>query len=341
MGDTIAWKPKSNDANVASVRYRCLIPLEALKQKGMSVELFDEKKVDNYKAVIFSKLYDKKNQDVAYRVHEAGGIVILDLCDNHFYNPFELDAYNHVKINLLKMISIADKIVCSTKTLAEVVKEEAGLDVMPVVIGDPVENIADVDVTGWKKKLSKRLIDLIEFKKRDLPYLLWYGSHGAPNAPSGMEDILKIESVLCEAYEKYPFELVVVSNSKKKFDDKISVLNIPVRYVEWDQNKFNELLVSARAVIIPININPFTVCKTNNRLALALSCKVPVVADLIPSYEEFSDYCYLDNWKYGLEMVLRNDTSVMDKVRAGHKYLKENWMIDNVVSDWELFLKEV
>ncbi len=42
MTGCIGWKPKSSDRTVATVRYRCLIPLEALRQKHFNVTLFRE-----------------------------------------------------------------------------------------------------------------------------------------------------------------------------------------------------------------------------------------------------------------------------------------------------------
>ncbi|MEJ0059371.1 MAG: hypothetical protein WDM79_07300 [Terricaulis sp.] len=59
----IGWKPKSNDPKVASVRFRCLTPLGHLQRDGYPIELFDASQ--RYDAVIFSKLYGRKDQALA------------------------------------------------------------------------------------------------------------------------------------------------------------------------------------------------------------------------------------------------------------------------------------
>ena len=338
MKNCVAWKPKSSDPSIASVRYRCLLPLDDMKSKGFNVELFCEENVEKYSAVIFSKLYDPKNQELARRLQAKSVTVILDLCDNHFYNPFNLDSYKVAKENLLQMLHIADKVVCSTVALAEIVKNDACLKVMPVVIGDPIEPLplgnSKLIINDWFNKLFhiKKISD-------DLPYLLWYGSHGAPNAPSGMSDILSIKHVLNKIYKEYPFELVVASNNKKKYHEVIEPMLIPSRYVEWDYSQFKSLLQSARGVIIPITINPFTLCKTNNRLAMALSNEIPVVADSIPSYVEFGSYCYLDDWENGLKNILGNHKSAQNRAKLGGKYIMENWTLNKITDQWEKFLK--
>ena len=334
MTQCIGWKPKSSDRNVASVRYRCLLPLESLKKKGVNIELFQEKFLSKYDVVLFSKLYDHKNQIIAQELRRKGTKTILDLCDNHFYNPFDLPAYTTAKTNMLQMLDIVDEVVCSTDALAEIIMHEANLDKLPTVIGDPIESLPSIKEKAVKQEAWVKKIFSVKNTHNSLPILLWYGSHGSPNAPSGMSDILSIEKILNKIYVDHPFELVVASNNKKKYVDLIEPMSIPTRYVEWEHSNFKNVLKSANGVIIPITVNPFTICKTNNRLIIALSHGVPVVADSIRSYEEFRPYCYLDDWEIGLRNIIENHKSVQKITSQGCKYINANWTVEKLTSDW-------
>lgn len=318
----LAWKPKSTDPTVASVRYRCLIPVAVLQARGFPVAVYREEDRDRYTGVIFSKQYDREHQALAKQLKARGASVILDLCDNHFYNPEGLSSYRRLREDLLVMIGLADLVVCSTESLADIVQQEAGLPERPWVVGDLVESLAEQDhaLSGMK------------------PYLLWFGIHGAPNAPCGMLDILRLAALLERMNREHPFELVVVSNDRKKYDSHIAPLRFPTLYREWETNQFPHLLAGAVGAIIPITPNPFTLSKTHNRLTTALAAAVPVVADGIPSYREFAPYAYLDRWEEGLDQILKGNPSALQMAKAGREYVRERWSPEAVAVRWESVL---
>lgn len=318
----LAWKPKFRDPRVASVRYRCLIPLEALRARGLPVALYEERDRSRYTGVVFSKLYGPDDQALARDLRAAGGAVILDLCDNHFYNPFDVPAYRSARTNLLRMIALADLVVCSTAALAEVVRHEAGLEQLPEVVGDPVE-CATADVQ-----------DTAVASKRGLAQFVWFGIHGVPNAPCGMLDLLNIDELLTETAQRWAFEVIVVSNDRSKYEAHIRPRPWPSKYVEWDHSSFPRLLARATAVLLPITRNPFTLCKSNNRLATALLAGVPVIADSIPSYEEFAPFAYLDDWRRGLETVLSAPAEARARAMAGRRYVSERWSVPAIADQW-------
>ena len=122
----IGFKPRVHDAAVASYRYRVLTPIDALASRGHRVELFRDTRWRDYEAVVFSKAFRAEDHELASRLSAAGKRVILDLCDNLFYNPHDLPKYRQVRSDLLRMIELSDRVVCSTEALAEVVRREAG-----------------------------------------------------------------------------------------------------------------------------------------------------------------------------------------------------------------------
>src|SRR3546814_20496796 len=69
--------------------------------------------------------------------------------------------------------------------------------------------------------------------------------------------------------------------------------SVPTQYVEWDLKSSARIIAEHDVAVIPVVSNPYTVCKTNNRLVFALHLGLPVVADPIPSYQAFSEACVL------------------------------------------------
>src|SRR3546814_13316965 len=80
--------------------------------------------------------------------------------------------------------------------------------------------------------------------------------------------------------------------------------SVPTQYVEWDLKSSARIIAEHDVAVIPVVSNPYTVCKTNNRLVFALHLGLPVVADPIPSYQAFSEACVLGDWETGLRRYL-------------------------------------
>jgi hypothetical protein len=328
----LGWKPKYYDPQVASVRFRCLIPLAELKAQGFPVQLYNPGSESEYKGVIFSKCYEPADQRLATQLRARGVPVVLDLCDNHFYNPQGLPAYETARQNLIKMISLANVITCSTPALAEIVATEAHLDRLPAVVGDPVECLNTDNAVRDRLEIASHGGTI----KR---HLLWFGIHGSPNAPCGMIDVIKVADTLSRMCKEYPFELVICSNNRETYESSIRPLDFPTIYEEYDKDRFSSLLSKMDGVILPVSQNPFTWAKSHNRLTTALFAEVPVVADDLPSYREFSDFCVLNNWQTGLREILCEKESARRKALAGKKYIQSKWMPVHVAEQWRRILQ--
>ncbi|WP_141653080.1 hypothetical protein [Phenylobacterium immobile] len=319
----IAWKPRVADPAIASFRYRVLLVIEALAKRGHAVELWDEANLDTYDVVVFGKSYRAQDQALAMSLRAQGKRVLLDLCDNHFYNPYGLPAYEALRVDLLGMIAACDGVICSTPALAREVRQAAQLDALPHVVGDMFEDLAPLPPST----------------EAGSPRLLWFGMHGSPNAPSGMTDLLRVAEPLRRAYERHPFELVVLSNNRAKFDEHIAPLPFPTRYVEWSSDVLAQTLSDARAVLIPLSDNPFVACKTHNRLTLALAAGKPVIADTIEAYQAFAPYAVLSDWDAGLTEVLGPGVEdARRRTAAGRAYIETHWSVETVAGQWAAIL---
>lgn len=82
----LAWIAATADPNVASVRYRCLVPAWALGEWGHDSTIFvgDVPDVSRFDALIAVKNAGDHLDDVARRFRARGKPVIVDLCDNVF-----------------------------------------------------------------------------------------------------------------------------------------------------------------------------------------------------------------------------------------------------------------
>lgn len=319
----IGWKPAVHDRKIASLRYRVETPVRALQALGHAVEVFDPHRADDYDVVIFAKTYSVRDRALAGRVRARGGRVVFDLCDNHFYNPLGAPKYRQVREELLDMLSLAQQVVCTTPALAEVVREEAPWASAPLVIGDAVERLPAA-------KPSLEPFDGLR--------LLWFGSNGSPNAPSGMSDILQVKDRLMEAASRGPVELVVCSNSREKYQELIAPLPIRSRYLDWTLDGFPGVLASADGVIIPISQNPFTACKTHNRVTMSLYAGAPVIADSIEAYEEFAPFCTLDDWHGGLERLAADPAGERARAAGARDYIERHWTTEALALKWQAAL---
>ncbi len=317
----IGWKGSVNDRRVASFRYRVEAPAEALKARGHSVELFKPANEDQYQVAVFSKAYSDDDRRAAERIASRGGRVVFDICDNHFYNPFELPRYERARAEILEMMSIANQVTCTTEALASIITEETGGRVKPVVIGDATERLRS---RRRRARPAKAPLNL-----------LWFGSHGSPNAPCGMTDLLLIREELETLASRIPARLVVCSNSAAKFDEHIAPMRLPTAYVEWSEEAHAKVLTHADAVLIPVTRNPFTDCKSHNRLTSAIRSGLPAIATGIQSYLEFEPFCSLDDWSEGLAALVENYDGETARAMASRTYIEKVWSMSALTPRWE------
>ena len=339
-GCWIGWKPISTNVRVASSRLRCLEPLSELRSRGYSVETFNPNHVDRYAAVIYSKAYDDLSYREATGLQKRGIRVVFDLCDNHFYNPRGLSYWKQAAERLRRMMATANDLVASTEALAEVMVEELSDGRHVTVIGDAVET----EIRGWvapvwqrwyhERKLSRLLEELAEDRERGIIPIVWFGHHGSPYAEGGMLDLLSIRPLLEKMNRRYPLTLTVISNSRKRYHKAIEPWSISTRYLAWHPETFFPALRAHAVAVIPISVNPFTRCKSNNRVALSLHMGLAVVADSIPSYLAFGEACYLDAWETGLETYLSNPDLRGRHVEIGRAIIAQDWTLARIADRW-------
>ncbi len=168
--------------------------------------------------------------------------------------------------------------------------------------------------------------------------MVWFGIHGGPYHEHGMGDLLRIRPFVEQLHLRHKVQLTVVSNSKEKFSRLIAPWSVPTYYLEWSPLTFLPALRAHQIAVIPVTQNQFTRCKSNNRVATALAAGLGVVADTIPSYEEFAQVCRLDSWEEGLWDYVRDPALRSRDVRAGQALLSRRYSSERIADAWqELF----
>lgn len=343
MDGWIGWKPRSLDPRLASARLRCLRPISELRHRGYPVELFDPRRTDRYSAVVYSKVYDESSCREAERLKGQGVRIVFDLCDNHFYNPRKLAYWRKAQARLRRMLLLAEELVASTPALAEVMKEEVPAEKPVTIIGDPIETeIENVREPSWRRWLALRQFSSLSRRLRAAQAegqspLVWFGNHGSLHAEGGMLDLEKIRPLLERIHRRHPISLTIISNSRTKYRRHIRPWAIPTYYLAWHPETFFPALRLHSIAVIPVGLNPFTRCKSNNRLALALNEGLAVVADPVPSYQAFGAACYLDDWEKGLETYITDPHLRARHIARARSIVENEWTVSRIADRWQDF----
>jgi glycosyltransferase involved in cell wall biosynthesis len=334
MQPVIAWKPIGN-IGWPSSRLRAFLPYKYLREVGWSCKIFDPNAIDSYDLVVFQKTYyDAESLPLVKYLRNKGIKTVLDICDNDFYNPNNRPHLQQRSENLQRMIDCVDAVSVSTPEIGKLIQ---GKEIV-VVIDDAIDYPSSNFLTNSYLKLKSFYRNIKDNSFR----VVWYGTNRTEpeDPPAGIIDVSTVLPVMEELHTELPLALTIISNSKTLFEKYLSKASFPVKYYEWDSKSFPYLFKQNDVCIIPINLNPFTRCKTNNRLALSLLLGVAVISDKIPSYEEFSDFVLFSEWKNNLRKYALNRELRQQQVKEGRKYILSKYNRDRVIFQWSsLFQK--
>ena len=171
--------------------------------------------------------------------------------------------------------------------------------------------------------------------------IVWYGNAGSESPPFGLIHLPRVLPHLEALNAQTPLELTVISNSEELFRKYLGKVSFPVRYYEWNHDTFPRIFRRQDVCIIPVAANPFTVCKTNNRLVLSLIMGVPVIADAIPSYEEFRDFVLFSDWPNSLRAYAADKKLRRQHVRRAQRYIRSKYNKERVVSQWSALFERM
>jgi len=330
-----AWWPHKASETVASYRLRCAQIVAELNRRGVACGLYAPGVTP--KALVLSKRYDEASVAEAVALREAHGTrIVLDLCDNHFSFDGQDAQWQARSERLRRAVAAADLVTASTETLADVIRAACPHARSVTVIGDAAEQPHDPTFSeklgdvGAEVQLSVLESKLVADRRR----LVWFGNHGSDYASGGMLDLQRIYPLLETLDAETPLQLTIISNSVEKYRLTTKAWRIKTHYLRWRPTTFSRAMRLHELCLIPIGDNPFTRCKTNNRVATALLHDVPVVADSIPAYEAFADSIALNDWEGGLRLLLNDSAEAKRRVALGKARLAADWTLPVIADRW-------
>ncbi len=180
----IGWKVNKLSANVASVRYRALLPILALVSPRVSNRIFASavsSNLDGIGTLVIVKSFTADDLCLAQQAFHKGIRIVFDLCDNIFIENYGSKAGNNSLMNMFTAIAaFVDTFVVTTEPLADIVRQRVP-NASVVVIPDPIETPhlrADMDrllkaastpkaierLKSFAKKVSN---EIVAFEKRN------------------------------------------------------------------------------------------------------------------------------------------------------------------------------
>jgi hypothetical protein len=338
--NTVAWWPHTSNKRVASARLRCFQIVEELERWGMDAAIYAPGKPPP-RTLVLSKRYDAASvRHAADLRREFGTRLVLDLCDNHFYAS-NAEAKWQARADALRhAVATVDQVIASTPTLRHYI--EAACPQHP-----PIEVVGDaVEFPGGPSGLRRARHLKAEFRLARLRAavsragvaegrrLLWFGHHGSGNAEGGMSDLLSISGRLESAHARQPLSLTIISNSKDKYRQITRDWRITTHYLDWHAATFSRAAALHDIAVIPIGQNPFTLCKTNNRVATAFVHGLAVAADSIPSYEDFAQSAVLEDWGPGLDRLMDDPAFRQARIASAMQLIERDWNLSRMAADW-------
>lgn len=334
------WWPRSTENKTASYRLRCAQIIHELQRQDIDCGVW-KPGLSAPSVLVLSKRYDAESLRVATEMRrDFGTRLVLDLCDNHFYASDSDPAWQRRAELLRHAVSCVDTVIASTPTLGDVIQRECSDSGTLEIVGDAAELpdtlVGSVGVGGllaeWRLgALARRLAKLVPDKNRRL---VWFGKHASRYADGGMSDLRSVLGNIEHVHAQKPVHLTVISNSRKTYQRVMHGCGVPVSYLPWNARTFSRALRLHGTCVIPIGSNPFTVCKTNNRVATALLHDLSVVADSIPSYEELDNFVWLRDWKNGLSEATAGAPNASPRRHSGASFIRREYSLEAISKRW-------
>lgn len=321
-------------SDMASARYRMLLPGRYLQGQRHAVEFhsvgldmtWDSYPRDSLDAdvVIFSKSFNRANEDAASFAGANGAKVIFDVSDNHFINP-ELCAHYRA------MAALADRVTVPTEAMGKAALKYTGI--VAAVIPDPVEGRGRPP--SAMRTAGRRHFGLFS-SPREAVRLLWFGH------PSNLPALLAVIPSLMVLTKEYPVALEIVTSRNPLLEGLLSKHgteasnNFRLTFSEWSPQAMENALERCDLAIIPGDpAGGRESVKSHNRLTEALWAGKYVVAHPLPAYQDFIDWAWIsEDLVTGIKWALTHPDMVSSQVAQAQAFIKDNLSAENIGARW-------
>jgi SAM-dependent methyltransferase len=266
--------PAGPTSDMASARYRVLIPAQGLARLGHSVQLLTvpqsgplppQARELASDVVVLSKSYNPENEQLVRDLKARGVRVIADFCDDHFAHP-------SIGPHFRNLAALADELVAATEAMASAIKVHTGREAL--VVTDPVEG------PRHEPRFAPRLPRL---------RIVWFGH------PSNISGLIDKAPELKALVARMPVRLTLVTEASQHTRDfakafaSFDPARLAVELVPWSTEATWNAIEDADCVWLPIGAMDKNTVKSPNRMIEALWGGRLVIADMLPSYQPFAD----------------------------------------------------
>jgi hypothetical protein len=171
--------------------------------------------------------------------------------------------------------------------------------------------------------------------------VIWFGIKGAAHGDFGIRNLTILAPALARVAAEIPLRLLVVSNGQEEFARVTAGWPFPCEYREWSRETILAELDGADVCVVPNSRDAFSIGKSANRHALALSRGVPVVATWIPALQGMEQFIALDDWEGGLRRYLADPAREAADVAAGRAHVQRAFSPAALARGWDALLQEV
>lgn len=357
----LAWRIAKPALDLASVRYRALLPIVALSENRIRSRLLpkpDCTKLGSASHLIVVKCFSAADVELVKSASRSGIHTIFDLCDNIFVNGYGHGA-NVAPIDVFReMVPFLRTIVVPTPALATVVQRATSGRLPVCVIPDGVEDIrmlkrqraALIRMSDYrysratlyrlrlKSGFSRLFRPNIFSRSRSARTIVWFGNHGSPWSTFGLADIQLFRHALERIAARHNVRLLVISNNRARFDAEIRPMQIRSEYMDWTPEVLHAALRMADVVIAPSALDEFARCKSANRTLLALNSGVPVVATPTFALEPLRHCVWLDDPYEGITRYLCDPNTVREHVTNARALIKREYSSAAIADKWQRIL---
>lgn len=302
----------------ASARYRAHAPVRILAARGLEIEITSLERAAARSVAVLQKRYDDEALEFAVEHRRRGGLVVLDLCDHDLWAPLfrRRRAWREKAARLRRMLDAVDRVTTATPALAR-------------------------ELRRWRADPLPDLIEGIEPRRfaapSARPRIAWFGNAGSRRPRHGLIDLQRLVRPLDALWPDLDLELLVISSKRDLADRYLGRAAFPWRFVPWTLATFHDELARCDVTALPISRNPFTRSKTSNRPYTSLSLGVPVVADRIPSYDEFEGCMRFGDLAAGVRAYLADPDEARRHVEEAQRRIAGPLSAESLADEWEAY----
>ena len=284
----------------ASVRFRALVPVKGMGDKGGLIHNIEDVKKDDI--IVCAKIIDMNT--LKYLIDKKIKYV-FDICDDKWNKDKKLYDFACRNANLVTTTceELRDRIKGYTGKIAH-------------IIPDPTEREQEEP----------------KFDPKDHIKFVWFGGRKSFSLFDWDAVVASIKAVTNN------FSIHAITGKPEKASKRLNHLieNKILFMYQWDFDKQGQMVRDCDFVLIPLPTNmPLVQVKSPNRVIDSIQQgRFVLTNDGVDSYKNLSDYIHLGSLKEGLKWALNNKEQVIEKIKQGQKYINQNHSPKVVGKKW-------